>query len=257
MNIIFVMIRHVTKNMLDSDKIWKESYTCIRKFYNNKIIIIDNNSDYNLIQNDITLENCDIIQCKYYNSRLFSPFYELLKIDFDRAIIIHDGVIFQKFVDFNLFDKVKFIWHFDIKQYDNINLIEKQLNLLTNNDILFDTFKNKKFTGCMGCCMAITKNFLNTLENTFNLSNLKDYIQNQDDAIAFERTISIACFGINQNLINDISFENEIKYMAWGYNYKHYINKQIFFDSIEWDTKKKVIIDISNKSIVKIFGARK
>jgi hypothetical protein len=245
--IIFVMIRHVTTN---TTEFWKESYKSIRKFYNNKIVIIDNNSDYNLVDN-ITLDNCEVIQSKIYESRLYSPYYELLSINFDRAVIIHDGTLFMKYVDFNLFNKVKYIWHFDTKLYDDHNIITKQLRILNNNNILFDTFYKKKYTGCMGCCMAITNDFLLELEDKFQISNLKDSILNQSDAIAFERTISILCETNYPEIINDISYEGEICNMVWGYNYSQYINNQKIFNSLD----KK--IDISNKSIIKMFAARK
>ena len=78
-----------------------------------------------------------------------------------------------------------------------------------------------------------------------------------EDAITFERTISILCFSEKPNLINDLSYEGEIKHMIWGYNYSHYLNKQTIFTHTHWDTQKEVVTDISNKSIIKIFGARK
>ena len=106
--LIFVILRHVTEQLVNSDQLWKITYKSIRQFYNNKIIIIDNNSDYTL-NNNIELVNCDIINSNIYNTRLYSPFFELLTLNFSRAIIIHDGVIFQSFVDFTSFDKVKFI----------------------------------------------------------------------------------------------------------------------------------------------------
>lgn len=254
---VFIILRHVTKDLQNSDEIWKECYKSIRLFYKNKIIIIDNNSDYSIIKNNIELENCETINSSNFNCRLFTPFYELLKINFERAIIIHDGVIFQKFVDFSKFEDVKFIWHFVMKKYDDINLIEKQLSVLTNNNELFNIFRQKQFVGCMGCCLAITKDFLLKLENKFKISNLKDIITNQQDAIAFERTISVLCFCEKQNLNNDLSFEGEIKFMVWGYSYSDYINKQIYFEQTEWDTNKNIVIDITPKSIIKIFGARK
>jgi hypothetical protein len=144
-----------------------------------------------------------------------------------------------------------------MKKYDDINLIEKQLSVLTNNNELFNIFRQKQFVGCMGCCLAITKDFLLKLENKFKISNLKDIITNQQDAIAFERTISVLCFCEKQNLNNDLSFEGEIKFMVWGYSYSDYINKQIYFEQTEWDTNKNIVIDITPKSIIKIFGARK
>ena len=258
MEIIFVILRHVTKELDNSDDIWKVCYRSIRQYYkSNKIIIIDNNSDYSIIKNDIELENCETINCEFYNTRVYSPFYELLKIDFDRAVVIHDGVIFQKFVDFGKFENAKFIWNFDIKIYDNISLIESQISLLSSNDTLFDILRKKEYSGCMGCCLAITKVFLTKIETNFTLSNLKYNIKNQEDAIAFERTLSLMCFALHPNIIHDISFEGEIKKMVWGYGYDDFINKKKIFESIEWDTQKHVTIDITDKSIIKIFGARK
>jgi hypothetical protein len=109
----------------------------------------------------------------------------------------------------------------------------------------------------MGCCLAITKNFLMDLENKFNISKLNNIIKNQEDAIAFERTIAILCFSIYPNLINDLSFEGEIKYMVWGYVFEHFVSKQKIFEITDCQNNTKYNIDITDKSIIKIFGARK
>jgi hypothetical protein len=256
-NNAFIILRKVTKAMENCDAVWQECYKSIRKFYNNKIIIIDNNSDNDIVTTNIILENCEIVSNKHYETRLFAPFYFLINFDFDRAIILHDGCIFQKFVDFSKFKNVKFIWHFDTKKYDEEIIISNQLKLLTNNDELFDTYRKSKFTGCMGCCLAIEKSFLNQIENKYKLSNLVNIINSQQSAIAFERTISIICFSLYPNLINDLSFEGEIKSMVWGYIYKHFVNNEKVFKWIDYDTRQEVEVDISNKSIIKIFGARK
>lgn len=256
--LIFVIIRHISKSMNHCNNVWKECYKSIRQFYNNKIVIIDNNSDLDILTNDnIILENCEIINNQYYETRLYAPFYFLINYNFEKAVILHDGCIFQKYVNFNEFLNVKFIWHFNTKEYDNTNLINQQLNCLNNNDILFTTFNNKQFTGCMGCCLAITKNFLMELENKFKISNLNNIIKNQDDAIAFERTISILCFSIYPELSNNLSFEGEIQNMVWGYVFEHFISKQKIFEITDYRNNTKYNIDITNKSIIKIFGARK
>lgn len=244
--LVFVVLRNATIKVEHSEKLWKECCKSIRKFYNNKIIILDNNSDV-VCENHMMFKNCEIINNVHYNNRLYAPFYNLLNIDFKRAIILHDGIIFQKWVDFSKFTNVKFIWHFDTKEYDNVALINYQLRHLTNNKILFDIFNSKTFTGCMGCCLAIEKDFLNKIESTFKLSNLNAIINNQDDAIAFERTITLICFALYPLLINDLSFEGEIKDMVWGYNYNAFINKLYIFGTINLETK----------SIIKIFAGRK
>lgn len=43
-------------------------------------------------------------------------------------------------VDFTKFENVKFIWHFDTKQWDDIEIINHQLNSLSNNNNLIDRF---------------------------------------------------------------------------------------------------------------------
>jgi hypothetical protein len=253
--IIFVIIRHVNKSMNNCNEVWQECYKSIRNFYNNKIIIIDNNSDKSILKCDILLENCEIINNENYETRLFSPYLFLLNYDFNRAIILHDGCILQKYVDFSLFQNVKYVWHFDTKFYDNLFLIERQLKSLINNSDLLNIFREKKFIGCMGCCLGIDKKFLMDLEKLYKISNLKNIINNQAESIAFERTISVLCFSLHPCIANDLSFEGEICDMVWGYIYEHYNNKQTIF-KINCDGYEKEI-DISNKSIIKIFGARK
>ena len=255
---VFVILRHITYQLQNADEIWKECYKSIRRFYNNKIIIIDNNSDYSLIKDDIVLVNCETIQSLAYETRVYSPFFELLNLDFDRAVIIHDGIIFKKYVDFHKFNDVKFIWHFLTRAYDDKPLIEKQLISLTNNTPLFDIFSKQQFIGCIGCCLAITKDFLMKMENTYKISNLKSIIRNQNDAMAFERTLSVMCFSLKNDLIDDISFEGEQLNMVWGYTYNHFITDKTLFDTHDLSyIKPGDVIDINKKSIVKIFGARK
>jgi hypothetical protein len=245
------MLRHVTNSMPNSNEVWKESYKSIRKYYSNKIVIVDNNSDYSLINYDFNLENCEIYNNPHFQTRLFAPILYLLNIDFKKAVVLHDGCIFQKYVNFNEFKNVKYIWHFDTKLYDEIPVINMQLNSLSNNSNLYNILSNNNYTGCMGCCFSIEKSFLLNLENKYKISNLKYIINDQKQQIAFERTFSILCFAEYPDIINDLSYEGEIKDMVWGYNYKNFIDKtKIFYNGNH-------CIDITNKSIIKIFGARK
>jgi hypothetical protein len=106
----------------------------------------------------------------------------------------------------------------------------------------------------MGCCLGIDKKMLMELEKLYKISNLKNIIKNQEEAIAFERIISILCFSLYPNIIDDLSFEGEIKDMVWGYRYRDFMNKQKIF-KVNYEGYEKEI-DISTKSIIKIFGAR-
>ena len=63
-NFRFIIVRHV--NSEKTNKYWIEAYSLIRKYYNNKIVIIDDNSDYNFI--NYNSEYIDIINCEFIKS---------------------------------------------------------------------------------------------------------------------------------------------------------------------------------------------
>ncbi len=224
---------------------WQECYKSIRRYYpENEIIIIDNNSNKSLLNHNLTLENCRIIQSEYPNSRLFSPFYEILKLqDIDKAIIIHDGIIFNRHIDFdNTFNNIKFFWHFITHHYDNYNLEMAQLNLLNNKEECIQMYNSKQWYGCLGCITAIDNKFLKLLEEKYGLSILKTAIKNQDDAIAFERVLAVLSYSAYPEISKDLSYEGDISNMTWGVKYDQFIKD----NTIE-----------NNKPFFKLFGARK
>ena len=53
MSLGFIIIRHVNSKI--SDYYWKECYTCIRKFYDNPIVIIDDSSNKEFLNENIFL----------------------------------------------------------------------------------------------------------------------------------------------------------------------------------------------------------
>jgi hypothetical protein len=63
-NFGFIIVRHV--NSEKTNKYWIEAYSLIRKYYNNKIVIIDDNSDYNFV--NYNSEYIDIINCEFIKS---------------------------------------------------------------------------------------------------------------------------------------------------------------------------------------------
>lgn len=236
---LFVILRHITESTKD---FYKECYKSIRKFYNNEIIIIDNYSNKELIDKDFVMTNCSTIENNLNpNLRLYLPFYELLHIDFEKAVIIHDGTIFHKHVDFSNISPLKSMWHFDTKQYDDFNLIKQQLNSLTNNSDLFDILNNRTYFGSLGASLILTKDFLVKLENKYKISNLKNIIHSKLHACAFERTIVILCLSLYPDLKDDKSVCGEIGDMVWGLRLNEY---------------KKSLEIHKKKPIIKLFGDR-
>lgn len=240
MTFCFIMLRHIENDI--HNNFWIESYKSIRQFYKNKIYILDNNSNFDFINYNFELENCEVIKSEIPQTRLFAPFYYYVKyINDTKTVIIHDGVIFREHIDFDNIDKVKYLWHFETHLYDNYNLEINMLKNLNNSQKLIDLYHNKQWNGCMGCMTFITKDFIMELQNNYNLLNLTTLINNQTDAIAFERILSVLCFDrfnlSNKSLLGDISN------MVWGYN----------LDCLYKERKENII----SKPIVKLFGGRK
>jgi len=226
----FIILRHVDSET--TGKYWIESYNCIRKFYYNKIIIIDDNSNYDYIEN-ITLINCEIIQSEFLGKGEILPYYYLYKYKFfKKAIILHDSVFIHKYIHFNDFNNIKFIWHFT-HHWNNESDEIKLLDILDNNQALKEFYYNKeKWVGCFGVQSIIEYTFLEKIVNKYNIFKLIDYIQNRELRMNFERIFGLICFYEYDNLINNISLYGIIHhYIHWGYLYSSYIedknNKKI------------------------------
>jgi|LakMenE18May11ns_1017448.scaffolds.fasta_scaffold9913329_2 hypothetical protein len=232
------MLRKVTSPEFDT--FWIESYRSIRRVYPDvHVKILDNKSTH---ASTIALENCEIVEAEYPNSRLFCPYREFLKMDgYSRALIIHDGFIFNRAIDIESVRNVKFMWHFETHEYDESQLILRQLKTLNRSDDLIRTYKSSAWHGCMGCMAVITKDAIQMLESTYGLSRLVEIVDNKKDAIAFERTLAVLCYHAFPELPSDPSFEGDIRNMIWGHTYKKHMERPSRVD---------------DKPFFKLFGAR-
>ena len=108
----FIILRHVDSEL--TNKYWITCYDKIREFYpENKIILVDDNSDYNYISKDkeATLTNTTIIKSEYKGRGELLPYYYYHKNKlFDIAVVIHDSFFIQKQIDFGT--ENQFIWEF-------------------------------------------------------------------------------------------------------------------------------------------------
>jgi hypothetical protein len=232
----FIIIRHV--NSEKSDKYWIESYNCIRKYYNNKIIIIDDNSNQELLTNNINLINCEIIKSEYPYSGEILGYYYLHKYHlFDKAVIIHDSTFIQKYIDFFKYDNIKFIWHF-LHKWDNTKEELKLINSIKYNNLnlhnnIINLYNNKnKWFGCFGLQSVIEYNFLNKLSEKYNIFNLLNIINNRKKRMNIERIFALLCCAEEEKLYMNPSIYGIIHdYIKWGYNYDQYMNDKYMNDS--------------------------
>ena len=217
----FIITRNINCEL--SNNYWIESYKCIRKYYNNKIIIIDDNSNYDYVKNEIELINCTIINSEFKKSGEILPYYYLYKYRFfNKAVILHDSVFINKYINFEEYNNVKFIWHFT-HDWDNEKDELELLSKLNNNDLI-DFYHNKnKWYGCYGVQSLIEYNFLDILVKKYDIFSLIPYINERELRKNFERIFGLICMYEN-SISSECSMYGIIHhYIHWGYIYDSYI----------------------------------
>jgi hypothetical protein len=98
----FIMLRHVNNEL--TNNYWNHCYECIRKYYpENLILIIDDNSNYDYIREKHNLYKTTIINSEYPRRGELLPYYYYLHNKlFDTAVIIHDSVFINQYIDMSV-----------------------------------------------------------------------------------------------------------------------------------------------------------
>lgn len=209
-NVGFIILRHVNNEL--TNNYWIKSYNCIRLYYpENKILIIDDNSNYNFITNE-NLYKTTIINSEYHKRGELLPYYYYLHNKlFDIAVILNDSVFINKYIDFTV-DKYKFLWDFE-HYWDQIEDETGMINIF--NDVELTTFYENKtlWKGCFGSMSIITHDYLSFINTKYDISKLLDLIQNRYNRCSFERVI--ACL-LQKHEQNNSLLGNIHQYCPWG-----------------------------------------
>jgi hypothetical protein len=189
---VFVILRHI-RNTRDND-LWISSYNSIRKFYTNKIIIIDDNSSINTV--DGKLFNAEVIKSDFTGAGEILPYYYFLKYKWaDRMVFLHDSMsLNRRFQESEIKDEIKFHWHFNKNESKDNSKILLYISTLNNNTDLYDYANNpeSEWKGCFGAASIIDIDTVLYLENEYKLfSQLVLYIKTRPDRETFERVIGI------------------------------------------------------------------
>jgi len=252
-NFGFIISRHV--NSENTNKYWNHCVKLLRTLYPlKKIIIIDDNSNYEFVKQDFDYKNIKIVKSEFPKRGELLPYYYFLKYKyFKNAIIIHDSVFFHRRIDFENFKNINVIplWHFnsDFENIENTKRIVKNLKntstILSNfeKELNVLKFKNYKWYGCFGVQCYINLNFLEHLEKKYNLTKLILAVNSRKDRCCLERIFGLIFCLESPNVINIKSlFGNIMTYQKWGYTFNEYIN----------DLKNKNI----PKQIIKVWTGR-
>jgi hypothetical protein len=160
---VFIILRHL-RNVRDND-LWIFSYNSIRKFYTNKIVIIDDNSAVNTV--DGKLINTEVIKSDFNGAGEILPYYYFLKYKWaDTMIFLHDSMFINRpFRDTELEGDIKFHWQFRTSKGGDFRKIINYVSMLTNGTELqaFATDPETMWFGCFGAtsiCDLATIQFL-------------------------------------------------------------------------------------------------
>ena len=219
----FIILRHVNSKL--SNKYWLYCYSSIRRFYpENHVLIIDDNSNYDFVT-DVKLYKGTVINSEYPKRGELLPYYYYLHNKFfDFAVIIHDSVFINKYIDFSV-DKYKMLWCFG-NNWDQIEDETRMINIF--NDLELKTFYENKhlWKGCFGGMSIITFDFLKCVNEKYDLSKLLDRVTNRYNRMCFERVI--ACLLQKEHKTESL-FGNIHEYITWAINfndienYRHYL----------------------------------
>ncbi len=192
---VFVILRHI-RNVRDND-LWISSYNSIRKFYTNKIIIIDDNSSINTV--DGKLINTEIIKSEFNGAGEILPYYYFLKYKWaDRMVFLHDSMFINRpFRDSELEGAIKFHWYFDDKNSTDFRKISNYISVLKNNTEMqaYITDTSTVWYGCFGAASICDLTILQYIEEEYNIFNtLVLNIKTRKDREAFERVFGVVLY---------------------------------------------------------------
>ena len=227
----FIILRHITNPT--TNEYWKECFRCIRRFYpNNRILIIDDNSNKQFVTNDV-LNNTMIIESEFPKRGEFLPYYYYLKTRFcEKVVILHDSMFIRRNINFNgMVSDYKILIHFGKEHINDPDSFPSQLKLLRAlNHANLTTFYNKKdqglWSGCFGAMSVITYDFLKQIDNEFHLTQLIPVITQRVDRCAFERIIGcmLQYKHINSSLLGHITQNCD-----WDIDFNKYKNRKYNF----------------------------
>lgn len=192
---VFIILRHI-RNIRDND-LWISSYNSIRRFYTNKIIIIDDNSTINTLNGKLI--NTEVIKSEFPGAGEILPYYYFLKNKWaDKMVFLHDSMFINRpFRDSELEGDIKFHWHFTPNSFDDTRKISNYISMFKNNKEIqaFANNPNNKWLGCFGGAAIVDYTPIEYLEDEYNIfTQLALSIKTRKDREAFERVLGIILY---------------------------------------------------------------
>lgn len=228
-----------------TNKYWNQCIKLIRRHYpRTRIIIIDDNSNYDFVKADHDYLHCTTVQSEYPGRGELLPFiYYLRNRWFENAVIIHDSVFIHKRIPFEqMNEKIVPLWHHEYDGENRYNLIrianrlsDRTISTIVHRDTLEDKHVEFNIGGkgtpapynlCFGVQCYINYDFLLFIQGKYNITNLVHAVHNRTDRCGLERIFGLIFSVEGSNYIkNKKSLFGDIMkhYKAFTYTYDDYI----------------------------------
>jgi len=232
----FIITRHV--NSEKTNRYWNHNVKLLRTLYPLiKIVIIDDNSNYDFVKQEFDYKNVQIVQSEFPGRGELLPYYYYLKHKFfANALIIHDSVFLHKRINYEKLNGINVIplWFFysDTENIENTQRIVSYLknsyiinNKITKNDnINILGMKMNEWFGCFGVQSYINLSFLERIQDKYNIMNLINAVKCRADRCCLERIFGAIFFTEYPTLSPKKSlFGNIMTYQQWGYSFDNYM----------------------------------
>ena len=244
----FIMTRHVNSEM--TNNYWNQNIKCIRRFYPLvKIVVIDDNSNYDFVKPEYNYKNVEIIQSEFKGRGELLPYYYFYKNKFfENAFIIHDSIFIHRKIHFEKLKDIDVLplWHFNADKENvsnSLNLVSKmkhrselQRNLLLSGDttMILGRANTNNWNGCFGVQSYINHNFLIRIFNKYNLLSLLDKVKTRPDRCCLERIFGLI-FSMESGVTKKYksffgsihSYTNSFNYTYEQYKHDLTVNKKL------------------------------
>lgn len=215
----------------EHNRLYVECYRSIRKFYNNRIYIIDDNSDRDVLIS-IDMSGVEIIQSEFPGAGEILPYYYMYHRHLGKkAVILQDSIFIRDRLDLDSVDDYKFLWYFPLNNSikDGRDIILELSSRLPIYEDLYDTIFEYEWSGCFGSSMIISLDFLIELQDKTHILDLIGDITSRSHRCALERVLGICTYYLRNKDADAISMFGSIfkQDYQWGSTYDEYLNLEL------------------------------
>jgi hypothetical protein len=214
----FIIIRHVSNNA--SDHFWKECYNCIRKLYDNPILIVDDSSNRAFLTENIRLVNAQVVYDTSHKAaaEFLSYFYFHQLRPFDSAVVLMDSVFLQSRLKISA-EPVQFLWTFQHTWDEAYDINGMIVNLPHGKELVALNGQKHKWNGCFGMMSIIQWEALDRMNQRYRLWDLLlPKVASRPDRMAMERILGIlACHFFGRQAMATVLGDIHAYYTAHGH----------------------------------------